>query len=368
MNTPNIIAIDGYSACGKSTLAKQLAKQLNYTYIDTGAMYRAITLYMLNHHIDITNKIEIENTLPHIKIEFKHVDNEHRVFLNNTDVSEDIRSMEVAGKVSIISAMSMVRIFAVGLQRQMGQSQQVVMDGRDIGTVVFPNADVKFFMTADKAVRVQRRYEELRIKNPSITKEDVAKNIEERDYLDENRKDSPLKQVADACLIDNSNLSIEQQLNIALEYIQNPQEKANLVGMNRFFMIVLYFVMAGGLAFFLSMTTNSIFLNVFKNNTIDSVGVSLLVCVFHCIVGFILFAMSSIKPNVPLLKLFKAFFLLPIILIMLYYIIKSYMNDAESLVTVFTSINMYYVLFMYLLTGGVAYYFIYKILGSSKTI
>ncbi|MGL6021991.1 MAG: (d)CMP kinase [Chitinophagaceae bacterium] len=367
MNSPKIIAIDGYSACGKSTLAKQLAKRLNYIYIDTGAVYRVITLYMIEQKIDISDQHAVQDSLSHIHIEFKNIDDEDYVFLNNKNVGESIRNMEVANKVSVVSAMSVVRNFSVELQRKMGQSRNVVMDGRDIGTVVFPKADIKFFMTADKVIRVQRRYKELQQKKPDITKEEVGKNIEERDFLDENRKDSPLKQASDAFLIDNSHLSIAQQLSMALEYINNPKEKENIIGENRFFMIVLYFVMAGGLALFLSMTTSSIIVNVLKDTTVNSVGISLLVCFFHCIVGFILFGMSIFKPTIHLLKLFKTFFLLPVVLIILYYIIKSYIN-SHNFINVFTTINVYYVLFMYLVTGGVAYYFIYKILGYSKAI
>jgi cytidylate kinase len=213
-----IITIDGWSSCGKSTLAKQLAKKLGYVYIDSGAMYRAITLYFLRNHTDWTDKGEVAAALQNIELEFVFNPklNQSEMFLNGENVEYVIRDLVVAEKVSEISAIKAVRDFAVAQQRKMGELKGIVMDGRDIGTVVFPAAELKIFMTADNAIRVERRFRELYEKNPNITLEEVKNNLELRDYIDSNREVSPLRRADDALLLDNSNISEEEQLKIAL--------------------------------------------------------------------------------------------------------------------------------------------------------
>ena len=221
-NNKLIITIDGWSSCGKSTLAKQLATALSYTYIDSGAMYRAITLYFLRNHIDWTDVIEVETALADIHLEFKHNagSNTSEIFLNEENVEYVIRDLVIAEKVSDVAAIAAVRKYAVAQQQQMGANKGIVMDGRDIGTTVFPEACLKFFMTADIAVRVQRRYNEMINKNPNISIEDVKANLEMRDYIDSNREVSPLRKAPDAIVLDNTNISIEDQLQFALRYVQ----------------------------------------------------------------------------------------------------------------------------------------------------
>lgn len=215
-----IITIDGWSSCGKSTLAKQLAKELGYVYIDSGAMYRAITLYFLRNHIDWTKHRAVEHALDEIFIEFIHnpKSGQSETHLNDENVEYVIRDLVVAEKVSDIAAIKEVREFAVKRQKEMGQDKGIIMDGRDIGTVVFPDAELKIFMTADNAVRVERRFNELYAKNPNITLEEVKNNLEMRDYIDSHREVSPLKKADDAIVLDNSELSIKQQLEIALKW------------------------------------------------------------------------------------------------------------------------------------------------------
>lgn len=217
-----IITIDGFSSCGKSTLAKQLAKKLSYTYIDSGAMYRAITLYFLRNHIDWTNEQEIRNALENISLEF--IPNEHsgtsEIYLNGEDVEYIIRDLVVAEKVSEVAALKSVRTFAVAAQKQMGINKGIVMDGRDIGTTVFPDAEVKIFMVADEAVRVERRYAEMFDKNPNISLDEIKSNIALRDYIDSNREVSPLRKAADATELDNTNLTEKEQLDFALKLVR----------------------------------------------------------------------------------------------------------------------------------------------------
>lgn len=208
------IAIDGYSSCGKSTLTKQLAKHFNYKFIDTGAMYRAVTLYFLNHNISINNKEQVDQALNNIQLNFKQQGEQSFITLNGQLVEEEIRSMRVSGQVSEVAEVSAVRKFLVKQQREIAIDKGVVMDGRDIGTVVLPNAELKLFVTADKAIRVQRRLFELRAKGQNITEEEVRKNLEHRDYIDSHRKDSPLTKADDAILIDNSNLGIDEQFEV----------------------------------------------------------------------------------------------------------------------------------------------------------
>jgi len=215
-----IITIDGWSSCGKSTLAKQLAKELGYLYVDSGAMYRAITLYFLRNHIDWTDKKEVKKALKELTLEFVHNENTGLsvIYLNGENVEYVIRDMVVAEKVSEVAAIKEIREFAVKQQRKMGTKKGIVMDGRDIGTVVFPKAELKIFMTADNAVRVERRFKELYEKNPNVTIEEVKNNLEMRDYIDSNREVSPLRKAKDAIVLDNTKLTEKQQFEMALKW------------------------------------------------------------------------------------------------------------------------------------------------------
>lgn len=215
-----IIAIDGWSSTGKSTLAKQLAGALSYIYVDSGAMYRAITLYFLRNHIDWTNTKEVKKALKQINIEFQNnpSSNKTEIYLNGENVEYVIRDLVVAEKVSEIAAIKDVRVFAVAQQQKMGKQKGIIMDGRDIGTVVFPKAELKIFMTADSSVRVERRFKELFEKNPNVTIEEVKTNLEMRDYLDSHRAVSPLKMAKDSVLLDNTNLTPKEQFQRALEW------------------------------------------------------------------------------------------------------------------------------------------------------
>ncbi|GGB25604.1 cytidylate kinase [Puia dinghuensis] len=223
-----IITIDGWSSCGKSTLAKQLARELHYVYIDSGAMYRAITLYFLRHHIDWTIPAAVHEALQHIKLEFitNHKNGQTEMWLNGENVEYVIRDLVIAEKVSEVAAVKEVREYAVAKQQEMGRKKGIVMDGRDIGTVVFPHAELKIFMTADEKVRVQRRYKELYEKNPNITLEEVKQNLEHRDYIDSHRAISPLRQAEDALVLDNSHLTMKQQLEIAEGWVKEAIVKA----------------------------------------------------------------------------------------------------------------------------------------------
>ena len=216
-----IITIDGWSACGKSTLAKQLANKLGYVYIDSGAMYRAITLFFLRNSIDLSNTVEVSAALKNINIYFRfNTDAKHAdIYLNDENIETLIRDLSGAEKVSAIAAIEAVRTFAVAQQQKMGVNKGIVMDGRDIGTTVFPTAEIKLFMTADSDIRVERRLKELRPKNPQITREEVKKNLETRDHLDSTREISPLRKAEDAIVLDNSHLSMEEQLAFALRLV-----------------------------------------------------------------------------------------------------------------------------------------------------
>ena len=209
-----IIAIDGWSSCGKSTLAKELAKELGYLYVDSGAMYRAITLYFLRNHVDWTDKHEVKNALSEISLEFIYNEKSQQseMHLNGENVEYVIRDLVVAEKVSDVAAIKEVRKFAVEQQQLMGKKKGVIMDGRDIGTVVFPKAELKIFLTADNAVRVERRFKELFEKNPNITIEEIKANLEMRDYIDSNREESPLRKADDAILVDNTNLTAKETI------------------------------------------------------------------------------------------------------------------------------------------------------------
>jgi CMP/dCMP kinase len=214
-----IVAIDGYSSCGKSTLAKALAKKLHFIYVDSGAMYRAVTLYFLRNNIDLNNHQQVVDALAHIHLNFHSRDYETHITLNDEEVSDEIRQMPVSENVSPVSAIHEVRVEMVKQQQRMGSSKNIVMDGRDIGTAVFPNADVKIFMTADPKVRAERRYKELVIKNPGITLEEVFENLAHRDYQDTTRKESPLVRADDAIILDNTDLTPKQQLEFALSKV-----------------------------------------------------------------------------------------------------------------------------------------------------
>jgi cytidylate kinase len=217
-----IITIDGWSSCGKSTLAKQLAKQLGYVYVDSGAMYRAITLYFLRNHIDWENHEVVSEALKHITIEFhfNEQSQQSEIFLNGEDVEYQIRDLIIADKVSDVATIKEVREFAVRQQQKMGRKKGIVMDGRDIGTTVFPHAELKLFMTADISIRVERRFKEMYEKNPNVTIEEVKNNLEMRDYIDSNREISPLRQAEDAIVLDNTNLTMEEQLKLALIFLK----------------------------------------------------------------------------------------------------------------------------------------------------
>jgi cytidylate kinase len=211
-----IIAIDGHSSCGKSTLAKALAKTLHYAYLDSGAMYRAVTLYFLNSGADYNDPAQVEEALRNISIHFERVDGKNHTFLNDTDVEHDIREMRVSEHVSPVAAISSVRRAMVKQQQAMGKRRGIVADGRDIGTVVFPDAELKIFLTADSDVRASRRHLELAAKGIDAAWDDILRNLEERDHIDSTREDSPLRKADDAVVIDNTLLSEEEQHSRAL--------------------------------------------------------------------------------------------------------------------------------------------------------
>jgi len=220
MSNNIVIAIDGYSSCGKSTLAKALAQKLHFIYVDSGAMYRAVTLYFLRNLVDLHDHKQIAEALKNIHLNFHSRDYQTHITLNDEEVSEEIRQMPVSDNVSAVSAIREVRHEMVKQQQRMGRSKNIVMDGRDIGTTVFPDAQLKIFMTADPKVRAERRYKELHAKNPEITLEEVFENIAHRDYQDTTREESPLVRAADAIILDNTNLTPDQQLQFALDRIQ----------------------------------------------------------------------------------------------------------------------------------------------------
>ncbi len=215
------IAIDGFSSCGKSTIAKALAKALNYIFIDTGAMYRAVTLYFLDHQIPLDDPQAVSNALRQMQIQFERdARGRQRTILNGRDVEDEIRSMRVARAVSQVAAIPAVRRAMVHQQQNMAKNKGVVMDGRDIGTVVLPDAELKLFITARPEVRTQRRYRELLEKGLSISPEEVAENLAQRDYIDSHREDSPLRRAEDAILLDTSDLSREEQVQKALKLVE----------------------------------------------------------------------------------------------------------------------------------------------------
>ncbi len=219
MSSKIIIAIDGYSSCGKSTLAKALAKKLDFVYVDSGAMYRATTLYFLRNNVDMCNNSQILEALENINIHLKPNNGELLVFLNKEDITEEIRQMPVSENVSKVSANKAVRKAMVTQQHKLAQNANIVMDGRDIGTAVFPNAQIKIFMTADPDIRAIRRYNELIAKGEKVSLEQIIKNLELRDYEDTTRKESPLVKADDAIVLDNSYLNQEEQLDWVLKKV-----------------------------------------------------------------------------------------------------------------------------------------------------
>ena len=222
-----IVAIDGYSSCGKSTIAKQLAKAVGYTYVDTGAMYRAVALYLsriANDKDQLKDTQWVEQQLPDIHVGFSLVDGGQHTMLNGEDVERDIRTLEIGNLASEVSTIGAVRRFLVAQQQAMGIQKGIVMDGRDIGTVVFPNAELKLFLTASPEVRAQRRFLELQEKGGTPVFEDVLRNINERDYRDTHRDESPLRKADDAIEVDNSDLSREEQMKKILEIFENVVE------------------------------------------------------------------------------------------------------------------------------------------------
>lgn len=220
MSNNIVIAIDGYSSCGKSTLAKALAKDLHFIYIDSGAMYRAVTLYFLRNDIDLKDHDQISAALRNIHLNFHSRDYQTHISLNDEEVSDEIRQMPVSENVSTVAAIHEVRIEMVRQQQRMGRSKNIVMDGRDIGTVVFPDAHLKLFMTADPLVRAQRRFMELSPKDPNITLEQVFDNLAHRDYQDTTREESPLVRAEDAIVLDNTDLTPEEQLAFAIDKVR----------------------------------------------------------------------------------------------------------------------------------------------------
>ncbi len=224
MNQPIIIAIDGYSSCGKSTIAKALAKRLNYVFIDTGAMYRAVSLYIIRNDIDWKNSSvqEMEDVVDETTITFKYDSDSQKsnTYLNGENVEEEIRGKAVSEVVSEISQVKAIRKRMVSLQQKAGVIKGLVMDGRDIGTQVFPNAELKIFMTADPKIRAQRRFNELKANGKPLTLEEIERNLAFRDYNDTHRKENPLRKAPDAIELDNSYLDQGEQLNWVLGVLQ----------------------------------------------------------------------------------------------------------------------------------------------------
>jgi cytidylate kinase len=216
-----VVAIDGHSSCGKSTTAKLVAKELGYAYIDTGAMYRAVTLFFLQNYIDVTDDHGIKKALESISVSFKRNTKTGRneTFLNGLNIEDEIRKMYVTDKVSEVSVIPAVRHAMVKEQQKMGRKRGVVMDGRDIGTTVFPDAEVKVFMTADVITRAQRRQQELLAKEEMVDLDAIIENLKKRDYIDSNRAESPLRQAPDAELLDTSHITIDEQVDFVMHKV-----------------------------------------------------------------------------------------------------------------------------------------------------
>ena len=229
MNKSNfIIAIGGFSSCGKSTVAKALAKELQFVFIDSGAMYRAVTLYFIRAKVDLDNEDSVRQALENIHIDFVLNGQKVEILLNDEDVSEEIRLMYVSDLVSEVSAIKAVRQAMVAQQQKLGRRRNIVMDGRDIGTTVFPDADLKIFMTASPSVRAERRFAELTAKGETITMEEVRDNLAHRDHIDSTRQESPLRQAEDAIVLDNSDISQEEQLKIVIDAYNQRKAKTNI--------------------------------------------------------------------------------------------------------------------------------------------
>lgn len=216
-----IIAVDGHSSCGKSTISKEVAKMLEYTYVDSGSMYRAVTLFALRNNLisnGIVNSHELIKRLPDIHISFKYnpKDQKSDTFLNGENVEKEIRELEVSNNVSPVATIKEVRAALVEIQKELGKERGIVMDGRDIGTVVYPDAELKLFVTASPTIRAQRRFDELTAKGSIVSFDEILKNVEERDYIDQNRAESPLVKANDAIVLDNSNMTREEQLSWVL--------------------------------------------------------------------------------------------------------------------------------------------------------
>lgn len=216
-----VIALDGHSSCGKSTTAKQVAAELGYAYIDTGAMYRAVTLYFLEHHVSLTNPKEIKDALANIEITFHYNPKTQRneTYLNGLNVEDEIRKMYISDQVSEVSVVPEVRRAMVAQQQKMGRRRGVVMDGRDIGTAVFPDAEVKIFMTADVDTRARRRQQELLVKKQLVNLNEIKENLQKRDLIDSTRAESPLRRAEDAALLDTSHMTIDEQVEFVMHKV-----------------------------------------------------------------------------------------------------------------------------------------------------
>lgn len=221
-----VIAIDGFSSCGKSTVAKALAKKLNFVFVDSGAMYRAVTLYFQRNNVSLSDDVAIQTAIENIHIDLVPLADKTQVLLNGEDVSDAIRTMEVSEYVSEVSAIKAVRHAMVKQQQALGAKRNIVMDGRDIGTTVFPNADLKVFMTASPQVRAERRFAELTAKGEVITMEEVKENLSHRDHIDSTREESPLRQAEDAVVLDNSELNQEEQLAFVVDLVNKRMQTA----------------------------------------------------------------------------------------------------------------------------------------------
>lgn len=219
-----VIAIDGFSSCGKSTVAKALAKKLNFVFVDSGAMYRAVTLYFIQNNVDMHDEAQVAAAISDIHIDFIPNSQQTQILLNGEDISDAIRTMEVSSLVSEVSALKQVRTAMVAQQQKLGAKRNIVMDGRDIGTTVFPQADLKIFMTADPYIRAERRFAELAAKGEQLTMEEVKENLAHRDHIDSTREESPLRQADDAVVLDNSQLTQEQQLDFVLDLYQQAKK------------------------------------------------------------------------------------------------------------------------------------------------
>ncbi|HET6558204.1 MAG TPA: (d)CMP kinase [Prolixibacteraceae bacterium] len=224
-NSRIVVAIDGHSSCGKSTIAKAVAARFGYVFIDSGAMYRAVTLYALRHDMvedGVVKKEELINALPDISIEFRHNPalNRCETFLNGENVEDEIRQLPVSRNVSQVAVVAEVRAAMVDLQQQMGKSKGIVMDGRDIGTVVFPDAELKIFVTASASIRAKRRFDELTAKGENVSYDEILQNVQERDRIDSTRETSPLRKADDALVLDNTNMTREEQLEWAIRKVE----------------------------------------------------------------------------------------------------------------------------------------------------